>query len=248
VFTKYKRLNFCWGVFYGLNLPFVNGFLKLISIFLIVAECFTLPVMKGFQSVLIYVLAAAVAVLYVLHFTSSDRKSHVAKDKTSKDPKDSLVQHISVAYIDLDTIQKYYDFFKLKNEDLESDKQRIDNQIQGDLNKLEKDRVAFLKRGQSITQQEAEAFQQEYQTRYQQIGQRQQTLQSQHLDRQAKAIDEIQKRINEYLKLYNTDKKYDFIFSTQEGNPTLYYKDTAFNITSQVIKGLNEEYKKTKKP
>jgi outer membrane protein len=203
--------------------------------------------MKGIQSVLIYVLAAAVAVLYVLHFTSTSKKSPATKASAIKNPNDSI-QHISVAYIDLDSIQKYYEFFKLKNEELESDKQRIDNQIQADLGKLEKDRIAFLKRGQSITQQEAEAFQQEYQTRYQQIGQRQQTLQSQHLDRQAKAIDEIQKRINEYLKVYNSAKKYDFIFSTQEGNPTLYYKDTAFNITTQVVKGLNEEYKKTKKP
>ncbi len=203
--------------------------------------------MKGFQSILVYVLAAAVAVLYFLHFSSSKGKTHSVTDKASKDPNDT-VRHIRVAYVDLDTIQKYYEFFKLKNDEMESDKQRMDNQIQGDLNKLEKDRVAFLKRGQSITQQEAEAFQQEYQTRYQQIGQRQQTLQSQHLDRQAKAIDDIQKRINDYLKIFNADKKYDFIFSTQEGNPTLYYKDTAFNITSVVIKGLNEEYKKTKKP
>jgi outer membrane protein len=203
--------------------------------------------MKGFQNIILYVLAIAVAVLYILHFTSGGKKdtAHAGK-RDSKDPNDS-VHHIKVAYIDLDSVQKYYEFFKLKNNEIEADKQRIDNQIQGELGKLEKDRVAFLKRGESITQQEAEAFQQEYQTRYQQIGQRQQTLQSQHLDRQAKAIDEIQKRINDYLKTFNTGKKYNFIFSTQEGNPTLYYKDSAFNITSEVVKGLNEEYNLKKK-
>lgn len=203
--------------------------------------------MKGFQSILLYVVTAAVAVLFALHFTNS--KTSKTKDVNSKEtnnPNDS-VRHLRVAYVDLDTIQKQYDFFKLKNNEIEADKQRMDNQIQNELTKLENDRVAFLKRGQSITQQEAEAFQQEYQTRYQQIGQRQQTLQSQHLDRQAKAIDDIQKRINDYLKIFNADKRYDFIFSTQEGNPTLYYKDTTFNITAEVIKGLNEEYKKTKK-
>lgn len=203
--------------------------------------------MKGFQSVLLYVLTAAVAALFVLHFTGSNKSKPKATDsKAAKDPNDSA-RHIRVAYIDLDTIQKQYEFFKLKNDELEADKQRMENQIQGDLNKLEKDRIAFLKRGQSITQQEAETFQQEYQTRYQQIGQRQQTLQSQHLDKQAKAIDDIQKRINEYLKVFNADKRYDFIFSTQEGNPTLYYKDPAFDITNEVVQGLNEEYKKTKK-
>jgi hypothetical protein len=66
---------------------------------------------------------------------------------------------------------------------------------------------------------EAEKFQQEYQTRYQQIGQRQQTLQGQHLENQAKAIDDIQKRINEYLKEYNVEGKYNFIFSTHGRQP-----------------------------
>lgn len=203
--------------------------------------------MKGFQTVLLYVVTAAVAVLFVLHFAGGNKLKPKSTANTSvKDPNDSA-RHIRVAYVDLDTIQKHYEYFKLKNDELEADKQRMENQIQGDLNKLEKDRLAFLKRGQSITQQEAETFQQEYQTRYQQIGQRQQTLQSQHLDRQAKAIDDIQKRINEYLKIFNADKKYDFIFSTQEGNPTLYYKDPAFDITNEVVQGLNEEYKKTKK-
>jgi len=203
--------------------------------------------MKSLQSILVWVLAAAVAVLYVLHF-SGNKKAESKTEAVKKDSiNDGMPQHIKVAYIDLDTVQKYYEFFKLKNDELEREKSRYDNQIQSDLNKLERDRVDFLKRGNAITQVEAEKFQQEYQTRYQQIGQRQQSLQGQHLENQAKAIDDIQKRINEYLKEYNKTSKYNFIFSTQEGNPTLYYKDTAFNITPEVIKGLNEAYKQAKK-
>jgi outer membrane protein len=202
--------------------------------------------MKSIQSILLVIIAAAVAVLYVLHFRTA-KPTEPATRAVKKDSGNVTDQHLRVAYIDLDTIQKYYEFFKLKNSDIEREKTRYDNQIQSDLNKLERDRIEFLKKGQAITQVEAEKFQQEYQTRYQQIGQRQQTLQGQHLENQAKAIDEIQKRINEYLKEYNKDAKYNFIFSTQEGNPTLYFKDTAFNITPDVVKGLNDTYKQTKK-
>jgi outer membrane protein len=202
--------------------------------------------MKNIQSILLWIVAAAVAVLYVLHF-SGKKPTETTGGVVKKDSADVKEQHIRVAYIDLDTIQKYYEYFKLKNDDIEREKTRYDNQIQGELNKLERDRIEFLKKGQAITQVEAEKFQQEYQTRYQQIGQRQQTLQGQHLENQAKAIDDIQKRINEYLKEYNETGKYHFIFSTQEGNPTLYYKDTAFNITNEVVKGLNEKYKQSKK-
>lgn len=204
--------------------------------------------MKSLQSILLWVLLAAVAVLYVLHFSAGKKATEPKAGVVVKDSAgNELPQHIKVAYIDLDTVQKYYEFFKLKNDELEREKSRYDNQIQSDLNKLERDRVDFLKRGNAITQVEAEKFQQEYQTRYQQIGQRQQSLQGQHLENQSRAIDEIQKKINEYLKEYNKTGKYNFIFSTQEGNPTLYYKDTAFNITPEVIKGLNEAYKQTKK-
>ncbi|TWI79067.1 periplasmic chaperone for outer membrane proteins Skp [Lacibacter cauensis] len=204
--------------------------------------------MKSLQSILLWVLLAAVAVLYVLHFSGGKKATETKANIVVKDSAgNELPQHIKVAYIDLDTVQKYYEFFKLKNEELEREKNRYDNQIQSDLNKLERDRVEFLKKGQAITQVEAEKFQQEYQTRYQQIGQRQQTYQGQHLENQSRAIDEIQKKINEYLKEYNKTGKYNFIFSTQEGNPTLYYKDTAFNITTDVVKGLNDAYKQSKK-
>ena len=203
--------------------------------------------MKTFQSILLWVVTAAVAVLFILHFTARTGNTKSTSLISGRTDSVKSKQHLSVAYVDLDTIQKYYEYFKLKNSEIERDKQRIDNEIQGQLNKLEKDRVEFIKRGQSITQAEAEQFQQEYQTRYQQIGQRQQTLQGEHIERQAKAIDDIEKRISDYLKEYNKDGKYQFIFSTQDGNPTLYYKDTTFNITRDVLKGLNEAYSNSKK-
>ncbi len=201
--------------------------------------------MKNFQTILLLLITAAVVVLFVLHFSGKKSPLETVK-QSSRDTASASPQQLSVAYIDLDTIQKYYEYFKLKNADIERDKQRIENQIQSELNKLEKDRIEFLKKGQAITQMEAEKFQQEYQARYQQIGQRQQTLQGQHLESQAKAIDDIQKKINDYLKEFNKGGKYNFIFSTQEGNPTLYFKDTAFNITPQVVKGLNEAYQQSK--
>ncbi len=202
--------------------------------------------MKNFQSILLYILTAAVAVLFVLHFSGRGTNQNnivkaVGKDSTAVKP-----QQLRVAYIDLDTLQQYYEYFKLKNEEIEREKQRIEQEIQRGLEKLEKDRVAFLKKGNSITQVEAENFQRDYQTRYQQLQARQQTLQNQYLGNQDKAIDDIKKRIDEYLKDFNKTGKYNFIFSTQEANPTLYYKDTLFNITREVVKGLNEAYQRSK--
>ncbi len=194
---------------------------------------------------LIIVLILAVSGLYYLQFN----KTSLAKNegKSIRQPLRISDSSLRLAYIDLDTIKANYDYFKLKNAELEREKQRIENEIETGVKKLETDRNNFLKKGQSISQQEAEQFQIEFQTRYQALGEKREKLLNQHLSNQAKAMDDIQARINTFLKEYNKTAGYHFIFSTGESNLTLYYKDESYNITEEVLEGLNETYQREKK-
>jgi outer membrane protein len=204
--------------------------------------------MKQLQTILLVLLLAAVSVLYYFQFsgTTGKKSSGSAPAQTEKN-KGVAEMPLRIAYIDLDTIKEYYEYFKLKNNEIEKEKQRIETEIQGGVNKLEKDRIDFLKRGEAITQIEAENFQRDYQNRYQQLSVRRETLLNQHLSNQAKAFDEIQKKINDFLVDYNKSAGYQFIFSVGEGNLSLYYKDSTFDITREVVKGLNESFNKTRK-
>ena len=47
--------------------------------------------------------------------------------------------------------------------------------------------------------------------------------------------------IQHYLAVYNKDKKYSIIFSKQGDN--LLYADKAYDITNEIIAGLNKAYK-----
>ena len=51
---------------------------------------------------------------------------------------------------------------------------------------------------------------------------------------------EVRKKIEDFLATYNKDKAFAFIFSNDPG--LMYYKDTAYDITGEIIKGLNEAY------
>lgn len=193
------------------------------------------------------ILTIAIIILFYLQQNPGGKKNNkivntvgiagVSRDSTA----------IRLAYIDLDTIKERYEYFKLKSNELESEKKRIENEIETGVQKLEADRNNFMKRGQSITQQEAEQFQIDFQTRYQALGEKREKLLNQHLSNQGKAMDDIQAKINAYLDEYNKTAGYNFIFSAGEGNLTLYHKDKAFNITDEVVNGLNEAYKKNKK-
>ncbi|HBN46676.1 MAG TPA: hypothetical protein DD401_03345, partial [Prevotella sp.] len=47
--------------------------------------------------------------------------------------------------------------------------------------------------------------------------------------------------LQHYLAVYNKDKKYSLIFSKQGDN--LLYADKAYDITNEVVAGLNKAYK-----
>ena len=201
--------------------------------------------MNKLQITLFSVLGIAVATLFYLQFSTNGKKNNAGISAKVSSAASASVP-LKVAYIDLDSIREQYDYFKLKNKELENEKVRIESEIENGLKKLESDRNAFAGRGASITQEEMEKFQYDFQNRYQALGQRRETMLNQHLANQNKALDDIQKRINDFLEEYNKTAGYHFIFSTGEGNLTLYHKDSSFNITNEVVAGLNEIYKKGK--
>lgn len=57
--------------------------------------------------------------------------------------------------------------------------------------------------------------------------------------------NEIKTKIEDFLKEYNKTKSYSYIVSYEQG--LFYFRDTAYNITTDVVKGLNQKYQTIKK-
>jgi outer membrane protein len=57
--------------------------------------------------------------------------------------------------------------------------------------------------------------------------------------------NKIRKRIEDFVKEYNKDRNYSYIIA-YDASSFIYNKDTLYNITNDLIVGLNAEYKKTK--
>jgi outer membrane protein len=78
-------------------------------------------------------------------------------------------------------------------------------------------------------------MQQRYQKRQMDL---EQDLQKQKVD----LMTDLRKKVEDYLKEYNKDKGYAFILSYEPGF-MLYYKDSLYDITSDLVTGLNEKHK-----
>ncbi|MFT3679641.1 MAG: OmpH family outer membrane protein [Ferruginibacter sp.] len=200
--------------------------------------------MKQFSSILNIVLLLAVGYLYYAHF------SHGKKEKpggyTSSKHVDSCLGTPVIAYVDLDSLNNNVNYIKQRRKELEQEQNVIAGEYQNAYKELEQEKNNFIKRGNSITQQEADEFQAKLIQRQQQIEAARQSRGQELAQKSAKAMEEMQTNLKSFLNEYNKDKKYSYILATGTGLDYLFFKDSTKNITADVVKGLNERNKKGK--
>lgn len=69
-----------------------------------------------------------------------------------------------------------------------------------------------------------------------------QLLDNQYQDFVLRRNLDVRKQIEDYIAKYNQEKGYSYIIAYEPG--LFYYRDTLYNITGDLLKGLNEEYRK----
>mgnify|MGYP000483206711 CR=1 FL=1 len=191
--------------------------------------------MKSTTSVINGILAVAIIVLFVLHFNNKSTPSIPASVKNGSG---------QIAYFEIDSIQNNYEFFK----EVKAALQSKDQQNQTTLSALKNDYIAkyqdLQKYGQSLSPVDVSNRQEELVKTEKNYAAKEQQFAAEMQEESYKRLQEVKKKIEEYLAAYNKDKKFAYIISN---NPDLiYYKDTANDITADIIKGLNEAYKNKK--
>jgi outer membrane protein len=178
------------------------------------------------------VMAVAIIVLFVLHFNSNS--THIKSSAMA-------AGGVKVAYFEIDSIQNSYNFFKdvkaaLQAKDVENAKQ-----LTGLKNAFAIKYQELQKNGQYLSQAEIGARQQELAQLEKNYTNREQQLAAEMQEESFKRLQEVKQKIEAFLVSYNKNKEFAYIFSS---NPDLmYYKDTAYDITADIVKGLNAEYK-----
>lgn len=202
--------------------------------------------MKNAHYIINGILAVAVIVLFILHFSGGKRNQ---LNNNSLSEGDSIRQSLlPVAYIRTDSLLNNYLLFKDLNE--------------ASMNELENHRLDINQRKQRF-EKEVRDFQQKVQLnafitqeRMNQEGARLEKTRN-DLERYAAQIEQslsekqmhmqqqLQDSVLSGLKLFNVPQKYQIIFSNI-GTDNFYYIDDAYDITKEVVDFLNARYTPTK--
>lgn len=197
--------------------------------------------MKHFSLILNIVLLALVGFLYYLHFSSS--KSQVVLVRSDKD---SSVNHGNkVAYIDLDSLQNNYEYYKKIKTDIDLKQNASTDEINNLQKRYQSRAMQLQQKGPTMNQHDQEVAMKEINQMQQDLQAKKQSIDNDLFSYNSKMKEDILTRIQNYLKEYNKDGRYDYILSYEPG--FMFYKDTALNITREVIEGLNKQYVQTQK-
>ena len=182
--------------------------------------------------------------IYIIHFTGVGIKSKVNADATAPLEKEG---GLTIAYVNTDTLLAKYQYAIDMEQELLAYKDQQEAYGRQQMEKFQNDYQEYLKNCASMTLTQQQQKEAELKQRADKMSTLEQELSAKILERQMSENTKLLNAIFAYVREYNAaNQQFDIILrKTFNDSPTLYL-NPAMDITDEIVKGLNEEYKQIK--
>jgi outer membrane protein len=206
-----------------------------------------IPGMKNGLLILNGVLIIAVAILFYLHFSSGKKETKTTGTEGTRQAvfQDTSTKGCRIAYMEMDSIDNNLDVMKEVRKELDKKKDSI-TEILAKIDKSIRDKAnEYQNKFQTMTPTQLEMARNDINQRNNDFEITKQQYNQIYVEAYNARNQQVRGEIEDFLKTYNKDRRFSFIMVYDPG--LFYYRDTMYNITSDVIKGVNEIYRKKKK-
>ena len=185
----------------------------------------------------------AVAAMTTLVMTSCNQSAPKVDSKS--DTGKVAAGELKIAFIEVDSIMTQYKFCKDFSEILQKKGQNIQNTLAAKQQQLQAAGANFQQKLQqnAYTREQAEGIQANLQKQAVDLDALNQRLSNEFQTETEKYNTALRDSIQHFLAKYNKDKKFGLILSKAGDN--ILYADKVYDITEDVIAGLNKAYKST---
>lgn len=207
--------------------------------------------MKNLSFIINGILAVAVAILfYQVHSLKNTGDVSSQNEVENKNPiivtSASNLADAKIAYINTDSINEHYAYIADFTKVLKSKKSVIESQMQTLTTRFQKDYESFQQSAQAGIASEADLMKQKTNLERQQqdIANKELQMQNLGIELEEKNI-ELNKNVKDFLAKYNNGK-FDYVLSYSDMMPTILLVNPKLDITNDILKGINQEYKNKK--
>jgi outer membrane protein len=136
------------------------------------------------------------------------------------------------------SLQSNYGYYQKVKTEFEKKQSSANDEINAMQKKYQNRAMQLQQKAATMNQKEQESAMQEMNKMQQDLQSRKQSIDNELYNYNSKMKEDILVRIQNFLKDYNKDGKYSYIFSYEPG--FMFYKDSTLNVTGDVIQGLNQ--------
>ncbi|MCX6234769.1 MAG: OmpH family outer membrane protein [Bacteroidetes bacterium] len=165
------------------------------------------------------------------------------KQKKIRNTTNTIGQSIKIAYVNSDSILANYILAIDKKKELEAKSQKLETEILAKQNGFEKDASYFQEQvnKNALSQQSAQQIYEELMKEQQKIYDLQQQYTAELAQNEMDINSMLLDTLTNFLKRYNLVDGYDYILGVNRAG-NVFYTNEQFDITQEVIDGLNEEF------
>lgn len=200
------------------------------------------------NGLLIWNILLTLIVGYLLIVQFSGKKTvKVASERVSASDSTMSGKGFTIAFFEMDSVDANFKLVRDLKAELARKEDAIKNELETLGRNFQQRRNYFQTKleGGTMTQTEIDEARMELQNMDAQYTNRKEKLNQDYLEFANRGQNDLKRKIEEFVKEYNANRRYSFIIAEEPG--LFYYKDSIYNITSDVINGLNDKYKSSKK-
>lgn len=191
------------------------------------------------------VLLVAVGSLFFLFFNKKEKGTIDTNGRPSFYDTSRKWQNIPVAYFDMDSVEANFILWKQVQDEVLKNEQVIYDSINKMKLGLQMQAQQYQEQESKMSPDEIKKAQTYFMQRDQEIKNTEKNLMQDYQKYYVGKQTEIVTLIKNYCKEFNKDRKFSYIIAKEPG--LFYFADTAYNITPELLKGLNAFYAKKNK-
>jgi outer membrane protein len=166
---------------------------------------------------------------------------------TKKDAPVTVSDKAEIVYVNSDSLLSKYDYFKDMSTRLEDKGKRAQVDVSSKGQAFQREVAEYQKGAATLSADQRAATEQRLARKQQELQTYNQNASAQIQNEQAAENAKLYDKIADFLKGYAKEKGYKLILTYSKANPTVLFGDESLNVTNDVVKILNDNYKKDKK-
>lgn len=181
------------------------------------------------------VLLGAVGYLYYLHFQNNQSDSIIKLPKKG----------VTMVYVNADSLFENYAYYKDLKVKMETNRKSVQAALETKAKALEVEFNQYQQKASSMTPEQRQKIEQILGQKQQEFMKSRDAISQNVEEGETKIHEQLYDKIGKYLRT-QSQSGYQIVFGYAKGGGILYANDS-LNITSAILKGLNEAYAKEPK-